>query len=156
MRFMPKPQTPAIDRIMSKVRIEKSGCWIFTGRLHKQGYGEIDVPGPTGKYMPKLAHVVMWEAKRGTIAPGLELDHLCRMESCCNPDHLEPVTHRENVRRGMAGAHLKARTHCPRGHEYTPDNTQLKRNGNSISRTCRQCHRDYSRRKYRERKRGRS
>jgi hypothetical protein len=48
------------------------------------------------------AHRIAYEAFRGPIAAGLEIDHLCRNPRCCNPVHLEPVTHRENVRRGKA------------------------------------------------------
>lgn len=83
---------------------------------------------------------------------GLELDHLCHTNSqectggdtclhrrCVNPDHLEPVTHRVNTIRGLGFSGVAARkTHCMRGHEFTPENTYIKPNG---TRRCKTCHR---------------
>lgn len=37
----------------------------------------------------------------GPIDEGKQLDHLCRNRKCVNPSHLEPVTLKENVRRGL-------------------------------------------------------
>lgn len=89
---------PLIDRIMAKVKIEVD-CWIFTGKLSgNNNYGGIR----DGKKM-RLAHVVMYECKYGLVPSYLELDHICKNPKCCNPDHLEAVTHQENVRRGRAG-----------------------------------------------------
>ncbi len=71
---------------------------------------------------------------KGPIPEGLELDHLCRVRHCVNPDHLEAVTHRENIRRGLGGP----RSHCINGHEFTPENTSLKRGWQA----CRACSRE--------------
>lgn len=69
----------------------------------------------------------------------LELDHLCRNRRCCRPDHLEPVTHKENVLRGMAPSAINARkTHCKRGHEFTAENIYPSPDG---VRRCRECRR---------------
>ncbi len=72
-----------------------SGCWLFSGSKHKDGYGLVKVDGRTRK-----AHRVMYEDLVGPVPPGVELDHLCRTPACINPAHLEPVSHLENVRRG--------------------------------------------------------
>lgn len=113
-----------------KVAKIEGGCWIWTGPMDRNGYG-LD-----GGARKTLAHRVAYRELVGEIAPGLELDHLCRVRHCVRPDHLQPVTHRENMLRGNGWAGKNARkTHCPHGHEYTPDNTKL-RNG---SRTCRAC-----------------
>lgn len=78
------------------------------------------------------------------------MDHLCRRPSCVNPEHLEPVTRSENLRRGNVGqsglAQLnKAKTHCPKGHPYDEENTYHYKG----SRYCRQCLAAKARRKYR-------
>lgn len=86
------------------------------------------------------AHRVAYELTRGPIPAGMEIDHLCRVRSCVNPDHLEAVTRGENLRRGRGKT--GAQTHCKRGHELTPENTYryVNRRG-YVCRHCRQCRR---------------
>jgi hypothetical protein len=131
---------PAAQRVLD--RVDVGDCWL--------------VPGESAWYARVLdngrllhAHRVVYEALVGPIPDGLELDHLCRVLRCVNPDHLEPVTHAENVARGVKG--LRPR-YCKAGHEFTPENTRLGRNTNgNVRRDCRTCHRqwqaDYRRRK---------
>ncbi len=116
-------------RIVEKISIESNGCWIWTGYLN-DGYGR-----PMLLAKRKYLHRVTYEALNGLIPDGLELDHLCRVKKCCNPEHLEAVTHLENVRRGIAGARKKAQTHCLRGHEFSDSNTRRYRG----KRICREC-----------------
>ena len=89
---------PVLDRIMAKVTVTDAGyktaCWIFGGTIAENGYGGIRHEGKM-----RRVHVVTYEAKNGPVPDGLELDHLCRVRPCCNPDHVEPVTHLENIRR---------------------------------------------------------
>ncbi len=113
-----------------------SGCWLWIGSvLARRGYGRIGVRGK--EY---LAHRLVYEMLVGPVPEGLELDHKCRVTCCVNPDHLEPVTHLENVRRGESGlVHRQrylARTHCPHGHPWTPENTIRNARGH---RHCREC-----------------
>lgn len=79
-----------------------SPCWIC--QLSKTPEGYAHMSDGTGYQRP--AHRVMWERERGPIPEGLQIDHLCRQRDCVNPDHLEPVTPAENVRRSLAARGL--------------------------------------------------
>ena len=107
---------------------DSNGCLVWTGPKDRNGYGKARVPGIRN---PQYTHRLAYELARGPIPEGLEIDHLCRNRSCCNPDHLEAVTRAENVRR----ANWPPKTHCLWGHEFTPENTYLYRDG----RRCREC-----------------
>lgn len=107
-------------------------CWIWTGGLVGGGYGQF---GVTGQWH-KRAHRYAYELVVGPIPDGLVLDHLCRVRCCVNPAHLEPVTQRENLMRGL-GSWNAGKTHCKRGHEFTPENTYVAPHGKRTCRTCR-------------------
>jgi hypothetical protein len=97
---------PAIDRVMDKITIDPvTECWQFTGNktLGNHGYGVVSVAGTS-----RVAHRVTYEHYVGPVPVGLQLDHLCRNQACVNPDHLEPVTASENVRRARAAKRAAA------------------------------------------------
>ncbi len=120
VRFLDKASRP----------MDEDACWEWTGAKSTAGYGQIRVGDPL-----VYAHRFSYEWIVGRIPEGLDIDHLCRNPGCVNPSHLEPVTRRENVRRGIAGLAQKARTHCPQGHPYDSKNTYIYRN----NRQCRIC-----------------
>jgi len=121
--------------------INLDDCWLWA--KHNNGrYGYIQY-----RHTTVLAHRVMYENFVGEIPKGLVIDHLCRNTLCVNPKHLEPVTVSENYLRGIGSR--RADTHCKFGHEYTPENTYLRKNG---VRDCRECTRNYMS-SYRSRKR---
>jgi len=109
-------------------------CWPWTAGSDRKGYGR--VLRRHGR--SALAHRFAYEEMVGTVPDGRELDHLCFNRLCCNPAHLEPVTHEENLRRGDMGWRSE-QTHCKHGHEFTPENTYL-RIGKRHCRTCRREH----------------
>src|SRR5438552_3186211 len=100
-----------------------SGCWEWNGPRSNNGYGRMPYQGRA-----RPAHQLVYRLWRGPIPEGLELDHLCRNTWCVNPEHLEPVTHRENTRRGRAAAaiaaYYAARTNCRHGLEYTAETSK--------------------------------
>lgn len=110
-----------------------SECWPWTGGKNHKGYGQLMISGKN-----KMAHRASYELWLAPIPHGLELDHLCRNRACINPAHLEPVTHEENIKRGIGGAHLRARTHCPQGHEYDAKNTYFSPS-RAVNRQCNIC-----------------
>jgi hypothetical protein len=133
-------------------RVERTGhggCWLWTGST-SNGYGIIKWAGRGSG-----AHRVAWEIAFGAIPDDREIDHRCHTSDCrlgakcphrrcVNPSHLKPVTHAENMApdRSSLGASSRernrAKTHCPHGHEYTPENTYFTPSG---SRYCRECNR---------------
>lgn len=131
-----------LERFIAKVQFDDSGCWLWTAQTSLDGYGKIQMGKRAG-----YAHRVSYELLVGPIPEGLQLDHLCRVRSCVNPDHLEPVTLAENVRRGKWGQ----RSHCDEGHELTEDNVYRSPSRPNI-RECRKCKSSRDRQTYLRRK----
>lgn len=120
------------DGPLPEKRPELGACWEWMGQQDGKGYSKFRHSAGT------LAHRFVYELCNGVIPDGLVLDHLCRNRWCVNPMHLEPVTNHENIMRGsgLAAANA-AKTHCIRGHEFTPENTVLVPSG----RNCLACQR---------------
>ena len=121
------------ERFGRKIEAEpNSGCWIWVGSWDI-GYGKVSFRGT-----PWWAHRAVYVLS-GRALPK-ELDHLCRVRCCVNPDHLEPVDRFTNIMRGVGPSLLAARnasvTHCPTGHAYDKANTYVSRGG---CRKCRAC-----------------
>lgn len=118
------------------------GCWQWSGqwRLSTSSSGLID-RRPT--YRGRYVYRVLYEWRVGPIPEGMVLHHRCGNSECVNPSHCEPTTQgRHLVEHGLSGDnHQAAKTHCPRGHEYTPDNTYVYRGRGSVERRCRECSR---------------
>jgi hypothetical protein len=113
-------------------RIPESGCWIWLGAVNQFGYGRAYANGKTTS-----AHRVVYEALVGPIPDGLIIDHLCRTRCCVNPSHLEPVTQRSNVLRGVGWAAINSKlTHCPQGHPYDRSKSY---SGKPVTRFCSIC-----------------
>jgi hypothetical protein len=120
------------ERFWSKV--DASGdCWMWTAASAGKGYGKYSVSS-NGKTWYPLAHRHSYEILVGSIPDGMVLDHLCRNRKCVNPDHLEAVTQKQNVQRGMSGG---MKTHCAEAHEFVGDNTSHTKDGWRICLDCR-------------------
>lgn len=107
-------------------------CWVWLGHTVKGGYGKLKRRGQHW-----MAHRFYYTQAKGPIPDGLTLDHLCRTRRCVNPDHLEPVTLRANVLRGIGPTAVNARRHvCAQGHPLTGRNLGIRRQGTRKCRTC--------------------
>lgn len=127
------------DSLMRHVSPEpNSGCWLWTAAVNDSGYAICSV-----NRKAKRAHRILYVLIGRTIPDGLQLDHKCRVRCCVNPDHLEPVTNRENTLRGIVAEVHRRRfaliTHCPRNHPYDERNTYIDRRGR---RSCKSCWRE--------------
>jgi hypothetical protein len=122
----------------------RTPCWPWTA-AKTNGYGIVQYQGRLQR-----AHRVVRTILVGPIPEGLEPDHLCRNRWCVNPDHAEPVTTLENIRRGESQSAKHARqTHCLRGHAFTPENTYVRKRGHKRERFCRECCRIRDNERYR-------
>lgn len=128
------------------VKVDRSGgffsCWHWRASRTSDGYGQFMIR----HNRIVLAHRLAYELMIGPIPTGLTIDHLCRNRVCVNPSHLEPVTVKENILRGVGSAFAinAAKTHCPQGHAYTPENTRLVEK-KRMHRRCRTCEREQTR-----------
>jgi hypothetical protein len=128
------------NRLRAKLVVDSaSGCWLWQGATTRpeNGYGQVRFLG-----RKILVHRLVYELLVGPVPEGLTLDHVaargCTSRLCCNPDHLEPVTMRENILRGNGFAAQRARqTTCRRGHALEGDNLRINRAGSRVCRTCR-------------------
>lgn len=117
-------------KIITNIKVI-GNCWIWQRTIINSGYGQIC-------YHNKhySVHRLSYMLFIGEIPKKLEIDHLCRNRKCCNPDHLEPVTRKENIRRSPL--HNKNKIHCKQGHEFTPNNTYISKSKNG-ARRCKIC-----------------
>ena len=121
-----------------------TGCWLWPGSRAGVGYGQT-----YSKLIRKKVYVhrFVYEHYRGEIPEGFDVDHLCCVRHCANPDHLRAVTHMENVMAPHSQSTAKVnaeKTHCPQGHPLIP--------GNLVSgkrhRDCKTCARENKRRRW--------
>ena len=127
-----------MKRFWEKV-VRTEDCWNWIGSNNGVGYGEIRIDGKK-----VYAHRWAYEDAKGKIPDGHQIDHLCKNPSCVNPEHLEAVTAKVNVRRGNAVGPKPERKkdYCSNGHLYS-ENTYVRPDGRG--RNCEECVRTRSR-----------
>jgi hypothetical protein len=108
-------------------------CWLWMGEINNDGYGRFTI-----RKNHALAHRFSYEMLVGYIPEGLQIDHLCKVRNCLNPNHLEPVTSMENTRRSKGNIYNSVTTHCMKGHEYLEENIYQRPNGSRECLTCKQ------------------
>jgi hypothetical protein len=131
---------------------DPASCWIWRGKPNTLGYGTLRWVGFNDE-KTKMAHRMAYEITHGEIPDGLVIDHEChnaasecRLDTkcphrlCCNPAHLAAKTRGDNVQAGRSGTRNK--THCPRNHAYTPENTRWVNTRGTKARQCRTCARE--------------
>lgn len=132
------------DRLRVRTVVDPdSGCWEWTGKATKKGYGMV-------KRERSRSHVMVYrltyEMFVAAIPDGYVIDHLCRNPRCLRPDHLEAVTQADNVHRGRSHVNIQAlRTHCPQGHPLHGDNLYVQMRRGIAHRSCLTCRRNRAR-----------
>ena len=122
-----------LKRFFDKVKFRKDGCWIWTGcRTKESGYGRIWYNGRM-----YVSHRILYTLFVDDVQESLVLDHKCKNKICVNPRHLRQITNRENVLIGIGPTAMNYRKKsCKNGHEFTKENTRIKKDK---SRYCRKC-----------------
>jgi len=137
---------PIEQRLLSRVeRITESGCWIWTGRIDRQGYARLSVyHADRGHYVPTLAHRLSFKAFTKKPIDGLAVCHVCDVPCCINPDHLFAAPQSANIadmikkgRDAGVGKAARQKTHCNAGHPLSGDNLRIE--GKNKTRRCKAC-----------------
>lgn len=140
MSSKPRSDQWHFDAIRAKT--ERVGdCWIWRGWVAHNGYGQRAFRGKTMR-----VHRIMYTIVNGPVPSELDVCHTCDNRLCCNPAHLWVGTRKQNMEDCLAKSRHDSlkRTHCPRGHAYTPENTYYtppRKNRKAGARMCKTCQR---------------
>ena len=123
-------------RFLGRIRVSDNNCWEWTGTKSKYGYAVMEI-----NYRQVRCARFSYGFFIKPVPTKLQIDHLCRNRICVNPIHLEAVTARTNILRGIGVSALNIlKKHCKSGHQFDESNTYLSTEKGNIRRTCRKCH----------------
>lgn len=114
-----------LERFSAKVEVTPSGCHVWIAGKNHAGYGKFTTGGRIAQ-KDWRAHRWAWTHANGDIPADMQVDHLCNNRACVNVEHLRVVSAKENSHADHSAATARvnaAKTHCPKGHEYTAENT---------------------------------
>jgi len=112
--------------------LKTESCWFWQGSLTSDGYGKF-----RGGGKHQAAHRASYVIHKGNIPINHVIDHICRQRNCVNPDHLQAITHRENVLRGTGPTAINAKkTHCINGHDLSEGVAYPRTRGGRLCRKC--------------------
>jgi hypothetical protein len=138
-RKRPPNGTPPVQKLdMIGWTEDDAGCWIYNGRKDRDGYGLMD----DLRGVPVFVHRIAYGKWVSAIPDGKVIMHSCDNPPCINPAHLSIGTQEENLHEVALKGRTKnqKKTHCHRGHEFTPDNTKIRASANGRpGRQCIQC-----------------
>lgn len=138
------------NRFFSKIEKTQT-CWIWLGYKERDGYGRISI-NDRPVFVHRLSffiHSGRWPKSK------MVIDHICGVRNCVNPLHIREVTQMQNCHENSLSSCYfnKLKTHCSKGHEFTKENTKIKKTRNNRNmRVCKQCARDYQKAKYNRKK----
>lgn len=139
---------PSLKEYLEQIEKLQEHCWLFAGYKLPTGYGIMRITLNDGTRHSRSPHRIMYEHHKGEIPYRLDVDHLCRVRCCINPDHLEAVSRAENVHRGLRGLLSNPDNVCKKGHKLTPENSVIRTQvSGSPGRYCKTCHAERTRRK---------
>jgi hypothetical protein len=119
-----------IPRYQKRILVDAvKGCWLWQGAKTSKGRGCLHIDGHT-----ITTHKLFFILLIGQVPDGMELHHRCEVKHCCNPEHLVVTTPKGH--RGFHVHYRSLRTHCPKGHAYTPENIRSSKHGWKSCRTC--------------------
>jgi len=129
--------------VRKHILVNENGCWIWQRWIDIGGYGRLYLGASKNWYQREIkVHRFIYELFNGPVPKGLEIDHLCRVRACCNPHHLEAVTHSTNLLRGVN--RNREKTHCPKGHPLSGNNVYIQKG--TGTRSCKICRLEANRR----------
>ncbi len=113
-------------------RRNERGCWLPNRKAANYGYVQVEYD-----HTRILLHRLVYETLVGPVLDGCDLHHaVCHTKACCNPWHVVELPHREHAKLNRLAINNRSKTHCPKGHEYSPENTYVGKRGGRLCRTC--------------------
>ena len=144
--LLARPQ--AVKRLFWARTSVTENCWVWTGARSSLGYGRLTIWHPVMKKSVNVAAHRLSLAIHGKPLPaGMDIDHHCNNPACVRPDHLRPISHRQNLRKktgadiadpNLRSAYFNGKV-CKRGHDLTATGRW---NASSQQYQCRACDRE--------------